>query len=273
MPSVSPSTASTLPAAAMVASRLVPAGMVWVMLTVFCPELSNRFVLSSGESIIVPANTANAATSVTILWFRAHFSAGRYAFCRCVSSFSSRWPTWRLESIHVATTGTTMSATTRLASRANVTVSANGRKNSEARPLTNPSGRKTATVVSVLAVIAPATSRVPVKAAERMLSPSCRCRWMFSITTMESSITRPMAMVSPPSVSMFSELPRLQRMISAPMMLSGMERPAMTVERQLRRNAQITMTANAAPMRPSRSRELMLSLTKTDWSTTVVTVA
>ena len=61
MPAVSFEDASTLFAAAMVASRLVPAGMVWVMLTVFCPELSNRFVLSSGESIIVPANTANAS--------------------------------------------------------------------------------------------------------------------------------------------------------------------------------------------------------------------
>ena len=69
-----------------------------------------------------------------------------------------------------------MSATARLHSRAKVTVSANGRKNSEARPCTNPSGRKTATVVRVLAVIAPATSRVPVYAAWRMLSPSCRWR-------------------------------------------------------------------------------------------------
>ncbi len=59
-------------------------------------------------------------------------------------------------------TGTTIRATARLQSSANVTVSANGRKNSEASPCTRPSGRNTATVVSVLAVIAPATSRVPV---------------------------------------------------------------------------------------------------------------
>ncbi len=59
-------------------------------------------------------------------------------------------------------TGTTIRATTRLQSSANVTVSANGRKNSEARPATMPRGRKTATVVRVLAVMAPATSRVPV---------------------------------------------------------------------------------------------------------------
>ena len=76
-PCVSLRIASTLVAAAMVASRLVPGGMVWVMLIVFCPELSKRFVLSSGVSDIVPTKIAAAATRVTILWSTAHLSAGR----------------------------------------------------------------------------------------------------------------------------------------------------------------------------------------------------
>ena len=42
-----------------------------------------------------------------------------------------------------------------------MTVRANGRKNWLTRPPTKPSGRKTATVVSVPTVIAPATSRGP----------------------------------------------------------------------------------------------------------------
>ena len=96
---------------------------------------------------------------------------------------------------------------------------------------------------------------------------------MFSMTTIESSMTRPMAMVRPPSVSMLRELPRLQRMMSAPMMLSGIESPAMTVDRQLRRNTQMTMIAKTAPTRPSCRSDRMLSLMKIDWSTTVVTVA
>src|SRR5674536_86159 len=96
---------------------------------------------------------------------------------------------------------------------------------------------------------------------------------MFSMTTMESSMTRPMAMVRPPRVSMFRESPRLPRMISAPITLSGMERPAMTVERQLRRNTQMTMIAKIAPTIPSCSSERMLSLMKIDWSMTVVIVA
>ena len=69
--------ASTLVAAAMVASRLVPGAMVWVTLIVFCPELSKRFVLSSGLSDIVARKIATAATRVTILWSTAHLSAGR----------------------------------------------------------------------------------------------------------------------------------------------------------------------------------------------------
>ena len=158
------------------------------------------------------------------------------------------------------TTGTTVSATSRLASSANVTVIANGRKNSEAMPCTKPRGRNTATVVRVLAVIARATSRVAVKAAVWMSSPSCRWRCVFSITTMESSMTRPMAMVRPPSVSMLSDSPRHHSRASAPMTLSGIESPAMSVERQLRRKTQMMSTAKTAPARPSRHSEVMLSL-------------
>ncbi len=105
-----------------------------------------------------------------------------------------------------------------------------------------------------------------------MLSPSCRCRYVFSMTTMESSMTRPMAMVRPPSVSMFKDSPRDPRMISAPITLRGIESPAMTVERQLRRKAQMTTTAKSAPRRPSCQSAEMLSSMKTDWSTTVVIV-
>jgi hypothetical protein len=75
-----------------------------------------------------------------------------------------------------ASTGTTVSAQASEASSANVTVNAKGRKNCETRPPTKPSGRKTATVVRVLAVIAPATSRGPLIAAVSRSSPSERWR-------------------------------------------------------------------------------------------------
>jgi hypothetical protein len=75
-----------------------------------------------------------------------------------------------------ASTGTTVRAHTSEASRANVTVSANGRKNWLTSPPTKPSGRKTATVVSVLAVIAEATSRGPRVTAVSRSSPIARWR-------------------------------------------------------------------------------------------------
>ena len=69
-----------------------------------------------------------------------------------------------------------VSAHTSEASSANVTVSAKGRKNSLTMPPTNPIGRKTATVVSVELVIAPATSRGPLRTAVSRSSPSARWR-------------------------------------------------------------------------------------------------
>jgi len=160
MPRVSASTSSTFVAAASVASKLVPGGIFWSIDIVGAAEVSNRFVLSSVVPAMVATKMATAATRVMALWSMASLRTGRYKRCSRVTSAGSRWPTWPLERTNVATTGTTVSATSRLASRAKVTVIANGRKNSEARPWRNPRGRKTATVVRVLAVIARATSRV-----------------------------------------------------------------------------------------------------------------
>ena len=72
-------------------------------------------------------------------------------------------------------TGTTVKAQISEARRAKVTVSAKGRKNWLTRPPTNPSGRKTATVVRVELVMALATSRVPEMHASRIESPFPRC--------------------------------------------------------------------------------------------------
>lgn len=68
-------------------------------------------------------------------------------------------------------TGTTVSETSREASRAAVTVSENEPKSSPTMPPTRPMGRKTATVVSVDEVIAPATSLTAVMIADWRSSP------------------------------------------------------------------------------------------------------
>ena len=104
-----------------------------------------------------------------------------------------------------ASTGTTVSATSREASSATVTVIAKDAKICPTMPPTSAIGVNTATVVSVDAVTAPATSRTPAMIACSLASPYPRCRLMFSSTTIESSTTRPTATVNAPSVSRLSE--------------------------------------------------------------------
>ena len=84
-------------------------------------------------------------------------------------------------------------------------VMAKGRKSSPAMPPTRAIGANTATEVRVEAVMAVATSPVPVRMAVRLSCPRDRWRLMFSTTTIESSTTRPIEIVRAPRVSMFSE--------------------------------------------------------------------
>ena len=70
-------------------------------------------------------------------------------------------------------------------------------------PSMKSSGRKTASVVSVLAVIAMATSLAPLIAASSGGMPLSRSRVMFSSTTIELSTSMPTPSASPPSVMMF----------------------------------------------------------------------
>ncbi len=68
-------------------------------------------------------------------------------------------------------TGTTVSDTSRDASRAAVTVRLKEPNSSPTMPPTRPIGRKTATVVSVEEVTAPATSRTALRMASWRSSP------------------------------------------------------------------------------------------------------
>ena len=92
------------------------------------------------------------------------------------------------------------------AARASATVIAKGRNSSPTTPETKATGKNTAIVVRVEAVTAPATSRT-----EAMMSAGVRVTWpalrrlMFSVTTMESSTTRPIATVIAARVKMLSE--------------------------------------------------------------------
>ncbi|KJL32795.1 hypothetical protein RL72_00147 [Microbacterium azadirachtae] len=80
---------------------------------------------------------------------------------------------------------------------------------------------------------------------------------MFSITTIESSTTRPIAIVSAPSVRMFSEYPNAWIPMNVIRTLVGMEIAVTSVERTESRNTRITSTAKTSPSRPSWASDSM----------------
>ncbi len=186
------------------------------MASVSWPESSRKFVSSFCASPNVPSSTSRPRPTVAHRVFRERVAksiTGRYARCSGLrSSFSSAARRAAASSApprgrrnQYASTGMTVSDTSSEASSATVTVIANGAKSCPTKPPTRAIGANTATVVSVEAVTAPATSRTAVRIASRFGSPYSRCRLMFSSTTMESSTTRPTAMVSAPRVSRLSE--------------------------------------------------------------------
>jgi hypothetical protein len=93
---------------------------------------------------------------------------------------------------------------------------------------------------------------------------------MFSSTTIESSTTRPIAMVSAPRVSRFSERSPVHSASSATTTDSGIDTAVTRVERSDIRNSRITRTANASPSRPSVVSPPIASLTGVPWSNTTL---
>ena len=88
-------------------------------------------------------------------------------------------------------------ATTNDANKLKDIVSANSVNICPIRPDKKRTGTNTAIVVKVEAVIAPATSFVPILAASFGVFPKPKCRSIFSITTMD------------PQASLYQELMRL----------------------------------------------------------------
>lgn len=93
---------------------------------------------------------------------------------------------------------------------------------------------------------------------------------MFSRTTIESSTTRPIAMVSAPSVSMLRERSLVHRTIRARTTESGMETAVTSVERIDARKTRMTMTAKTRPSAPSVVRPSMDLETAGPWSLATV---
>lgn len=95
---------------------------------------------------------------------------------------------------------------------------------------------------------------------------------MFSITTMESSTTRPMAMVSAARVSRFRVLPVAFMTVNATSRDTGMDTAETAVERHEARNSRMTTTAKIRPRPPSVARPWMDSVMNGAWSNTTLTL-
>ena len=132
----------------------------------------------------------------------------------------------------------------------NAMVKANWRKRMPVVPGKKATGTKTATSTSDVAITAPVTSFMPAEAAAwASRCPSRMCRSMFSITTMASSTTRPVARVMPKRVRVLIENPRRFTKAKVPMSDTGMVTAGMSVLRQScrkRKMTRITSTMAAA---------------------------
>ena len=129
---------------------------------------------------------------------------------------------------------------------------------------------KITTSDNVVATTASAISRVPANAASNAEHDrSSITRWMFSSTTIASSITTPTAKVSPSIVELFSVNPIHFISVKVATMLTGMAMLAMSVPRQSCRkkktvNATSTMPSTRWNETSSRLRRMNL-----DWSRTM----
>ena len=132
-------------------------------------------------------------------------------------------------------------------------------------------GTKTATTARVTASTASAISAVPFSAATSGLSPCSRWRTMFSMTTMASSMSRPMERVSASMVTMLKVKPSAFITANVPMMAVGSATADTSVERTLRRKMRTTTTARMPPRIMSSWTEAMEERMNFAPSTTMTT--
>ena len=165
-----------------------------------------------------------------------------------------------------ASTGTSVRLTTIETTRATVSAKLNDWKNCPVTPRTKASGKKTRIVVSVEPITAPLISRLARSMASSPVCPSARCRAMFSMTTTESSMIRPMATASPPSDIRFSVSPESRRKRKLITRLKGIARAVSSVARTLLRNNSRITTLNRPPITIA-SRTLAIEVrTSRAWS-------
>ena len=123
-------------------------------------------------------------------------------------------------------------------------------------------GVKTAASVSVIAMTANCTSRVPRMAASRGFMPSSICLKIFSRTTIASSTTSPIAKTSASKVSVLIEKPAAYIKVQAPIRHTGIVTSGMIEARKVPRNTKITKATSATAsmmVRNTASRDLSIN--------------
>ena len=124
-------------------------------------------------------------------------------------------------------------------------------------------------IASVATMAGTATCWAPSSTATVSGFPSARLRWMFSIATVASSTSIPIASANPPRVMMlivwFVNLsPR-----NAVKIASGIEVDTITTLRQLPRNAKIIRDTSTEARIASRTTPDIAARTNSDWSKSI----
>ena len=132
-------------------------------------------------------------------------------------------------------------------------------------PGKNATGTNTAISTSAVAMTAPSTSPIASDAASSGVRLySWMWRWMFSMTTIASSTTMPVASVMPKSVSVLIEKPSSLTNAKVPTSETGIVMVGMIVLRQSCRNRNMTSTTSAI------ASSSVLSTSRIESETTVV---
>ena len=97
-------------------------------------------------------------------------------------------------------------------------------------------------------------------------APAATWLWMFSTTTMASSMTRPMAAAMPPRVIKSKLSPTSHMASTVTSSVTGMTSVATSVVPQLRRKPHMMSTDSTRPMRMASRTEPTAARTKSDWS-------
>ena len=158
--------------------------------------------------------------------------------------------------IRDASIGVSVSATISEMITATETVTPNSVRKLPICPDAKATGMNTAATENVAATAAKVISRVPSRAASSAFLPSSRWRSMFSRTMIASSITTPIARVSPSSVIVLSVKSKIQ--IIPKVVISDIGIAAATIRVGLKRRTK-TNTTTTASSPPTQSASIVSS--------------